>query len=352
MTDRKSGRDGPLMSDVARAAGVATSTVSRALANPGRVNEKTRARIVAAAKDLGYTLNVAARNLRTRSSRVVMIVLPGARFFFGASQVVLEVTSAIDTQLLEQDYGLLIGNLDRTESTERRIIDLAFGGTIDGVIMLSSPIPQADGRTLLDSGLPVVSMLFDKTAEGIGSVVTNDRAAMREAAQHLIELGHRRFFYLSAPPDNYHEIERFAGLCEAVRLAGLGADAITRFEGNFNFESGIAGAQRFLAISDRPSAVLCCNDDMAIAFMKAVRDAGVSVPQDISVIGFDGAAVGAFCAPAMTTMQQPTTRMGRYAANMLLDLIAQRPLSGAFEASLHVENSNLLLRASTGPAPR
>lgn len=343
------------MADVAREAGVATSTVSRALADPGRVNVETRDRIVAAAKRLGYTLNAAARNLRTRSSRAIMMVLPGARYHIGASQVVPKVMRAIDATLLEYGYGLLMGNFDRSESADRRIIDLACGGAVDGVIMLASPVVRANGRSLLDCGLPLTSVFFDRCNEGIPSIVTNDRAAMREAAQHLIDLGHRRFFYLAGPPGNYHEVERFTGLCEALTAAGLGSSAVIRSDGDFDFASGIAGARHFLPLVPRPTAVLCCNDNMALSFMKIVTDAGLSVPRDVSVVGFDGAEVGAYCGPGLTTVQQPTDRMGRQAAVRILRMIAHRSSKGggsrARKPTVHVEDSTLVIRGSTGPAP-
>ncbi len=198
-------QSGALMADVARLAGVAISTVSRALANPGRVNEKTRAKINAAAKQLGYTPNAMARGLRVGKSNIIMIILPGS-LYYGVSQIIPQVLQSINKSLIQGGYNLMIANLDRDEISERHILDLAFGGSVRGAIILSSKLPEVDGRSLANSGLPIVSMLLDMSDAGLQSVVTNDREAVRDVTAELIRLGHRRFFYLAGPEGNYHDV--------------------------------------------------------------------------------------------------------------------------------------------------
>jgi len=326
----------PSVADVARLAGVATSTVSRALTMPGRIAEKTRLKVLAAAEELGYKPNLAARNLRLGASKTVMIVLPGA-LFLGASQVISEVLRGIDEALVREGYSVLIANLDRFAETEEYIMDIALGGTIAGSIVLASSLPQVGDRSLADAGPPVVAGLFDLTPWGIPSVVSNDREAMRQATAHLLGLGHRRFLYISGPAEafpprelpprgpgpqtNYHEAERFAGLLDALREAGLSADAVTRSPGSFDFESGIAAADLYLSMPDRPTGVLSCIDDSAIAFLRTVTRAGVSVPDEVSVIGFDGSRVGAFINPGLASMRQRTDEIGHELARQLLDRI-------------------------------
>ena len=328
--------NGPSISDVAKAAGVATSTVSRALTMPGRIAEKTRLKVLAAAEELGYKPNLAARNLRLGASKTVMIVLPGA-LFIGASQVINEVLLGIDGALVPEGYSLLIANLDRFAETEEHIMDLALGGTIAGSIVLSSPLPEAGDRSLADAGLPIVAALFDLSPWGIPSVVSNDRVAMRQATEHLLGLGHRHFLYIPGPagaypardrirqvrgPEgNYHETERFAGLLEALRGAGLPTNSVIRSPGGFDFETGVAAAELFLSAPTRPTAVLACIDDSAIGFIKTVIRAGVRVPEDVSVIGFDGSRVGAFISPGLASMRQHTEEIGTAVARLLLDQI-------------------------------
>jgi LacI family repressor for deo operon, udp, cdd, tsx, nupC, and nupG len=333
---------------------------------PGRIAEKTRLKVLAAVEELGYKPNLAARNLRLGAAKTVMIVLPGA-LFVGASQVVSEVLLGIDEALVRDGYSLLIANLDRFAETEQHIMDIAFGGTIAGSIVLSSPLPQVGDRSLADAGLPIVAALFDLSPWGIPSVVSNDREAMRAATEHLLGLGHRRFLYVSGPtgaypfrdrsrhapgPEgNYHEIERFAGVLEALHSVGLPPDAVIRTPGGFDFESGVAAAKFFLSSSTRPTAVLSFIDDSAIGFIKTVTGAGVRVPDDVSVIGFDGSRVGAFLSPGLASMRQQTDEIGRAVARLLLDQIrgsaAERPSSVVIPCELLTRESISTPRATT-----
>ncbi|AYG61792.1 LacI family DNA-binding transcriptional regulator [Rhizobium jaguaris] len=317
-------QSGPLMADVARLAGVAISTVSRALANPGRVNEKTRARIDAAAKKLGYTPNAMARGLRVGKSNTIMIILPGS-LYYGVSQVIPQVLQSINKALLQNGYNLMIANLGRDAESERHILDLAFGGTVRGAIILSSKLPEVDGRSLANAGLPTISMLLDMSDAGVPSVVTNDREAVRDATADLIHLGHRRFLYLAGPENNYHDLERFSGVVEALQEAGLSESAVVRSGGNLDyqhgFDIGLQAASDFAALADKPTAAIATSDDMAISFMSRVQRMGLSIPGGLSIVSFDGSPVCAFCSPPLSTIEQPMEEMGQMAVAILMAAI-------------------------------
>lgn len=338
---------GALMRDVAELAGVATSTVSRALANPGRVNEKTRKRISEAAEKLGYTPNAAARNLRVGKSNVVMIVLPGP-LRYGASQVIPKVLDGINEALVARGFNLLISNLDRHETTERHILNLAFGGTVSGAIVLSSELPSRGDRSLEGLGIPVISLLQDLSAKSVPSVITNERAAMRDMTERLLAGGHRRFFYVAGPRDSYHEKERLGGILDALDAGGIEREAVTVSAGDRpyqqGFEIGLDAAEMLLGLDERPTAALCCSDDAAISFMSRIRQAGVGVPDALSVVGFDGAEVGAYCDPPLSTIEQPAGEMGRIAAELLL----ARLDANEVEMKTVVE-SHVLERKSSAP---
>lgn len=339
-----------LMADVARLAGVATSTVSRALANPGRVNEKTRARIAAAAEQLGYTPNAAARNLRVGKSNVIMIILPGS-LHYGASQIIPQVLDAVNRTLIRNGYNLMIANLDRDESSERHILDLAFGGTVRGALILSSQLPVVANRSLAEAGLPIVSLLLDMSDTAVPSIVTNDRQAVREVARELLALGHRRFFYIAGPTGNYHDIERYAGLVEALQEAGLSEEYVTRSGGElsfqFGFETGLRAAEEFSTLAEKPTAVVATSDDMAISFMSRVQKMGWRVPDDLSIVSFDGSPVCEYCAPPLSTIEQPMEALGETAAELLIRWMAdiERP-----EESRIVIPSRIIRRESISQA--
>lgn len=342
---------GPLMADVAKLAGVAISTVSRALANPGRVNEKTRVKIEAAAERLGYTPNAMARNLRVGKSNMIMIILPGS-LYYGASQIIPQVLQSINQSLIQNGYHLMIANLDRDEISERHILNLAFGGTVRGAIIFSSELPEVGGKSLADAGLPIVSLLLDMSGAELPSVVTNDRSAVKEAAEALIALGHRRFFYIAGPGDNYHDIERFGGLVEAQREAGLDPNTIVRSGGvlsyQFGFQTGRQAVEDFAQLDIKPTAAIAASDDMAISFMSGVQALGVRIPEDLSVVSFDGAPVSEYCHPPLSTIEQPVEEMGRVAVATLLRLMEGAEGQGPLR---QIVPSRLIRRQSMGAPP-
>ena len=313
---------GPSIADVAREAGVATSTVSRALTKPGRIAEPTRLKVEAAARKLGYTVNQTARSLRVGQTRTVMIVLPET-LYIGASQTVLEGLESVARTLTERGYHLLIANVSREAWTDEHIITTALGGTICGVILMATLPPKAGGLSLADAGLPVVSLHFDQSREGIPSVVSNDFAAISEAVRALVDMGHRKFVYVGGRADNYHELQRVRGVRETLAALGVPAGDLRELRGDFNFAGGVRAAQDYLNSADerRATAVVCANDDTAIGFIKTVTDAGLNVPADVSVIGFDGAPVGAFMVPSLSTIQQLTTELGQHAADLLIRMV-------------------------------
>ncbi len=318
----ESGTSGPSIADVAREAGVATSTVSRALTVPGRIAEPTRLKVEAAARKLGYTGNQTARNLRVGTSRTIMIVLPN-ELYIGASQTVAEVLRAAAKGLTDRGFALVIANVSREAETDENILGLALGGTVSGALLMASEMPAARGRSLAEVGLPIVSLHFDLSAQNIPSVISDDHDAIAAATRELVALGHRRLLYVRGRPGNYHELERLRGVRDALASCGLPEAALRLGQGNFNFSGGNAVAREFLALpsDQRATAVICANDDTAIGFMKTVLDAGVAVPDDVAIIGFDGAPVAPFMTPALSTIQQDSFELGQRAADLIVDMV-------------------------------
>lgn len=333
----------PRIADVARLAGVSTATVSRALSNSPLVADGTRSRVLAAVQASGYTLNVAARSLRVRRSMMALVVVPNiANSFFP------QVLRGIDDGLSEAGYGIIIGHLDNSQAREARYVDLVFAGQFDGALLISGRFPEGGGRSMADAGLPLVAVSAPIPDADIPQVVIADRAASRAVVQHLVDLGHTRFGYVSGPPGHIVDIERYAGFREGLAAAGLDPDAARCWTGDFSFRSGAAAAQRFLADSDRPTAVYAVSDEMAIAFIKTVRDAGVGVPGAVSVVGFDGIDCVDYCEPTLTTVRQPRHQIGVTAARLLVEL-----MTGAKLPARHILRlpSPLVAGASSGPAP-
>lgn len=299
--------------DVARAANVAVSTASRALNNPTRVNPKTRTRVETVAAHLGYSTNVAARSLRVGSSRMVMVIMPAWR----ESSVLNDVLRGVDEELSKHGYTMIVGQLNEANLPDPRLLEMARGGMIDGAIAVANDPPRSGGLPILAAERPIIGLMIDLSEHGVPSVLSNDRRAVYDVVGRLVANGRKRFMYISGPP-NYHDTERYGGFTEALAKAGKGCREVLRFDGAFTFEAGWEAGGAFLAAEKRPDAVVCCSDDIAISFMKRVRAAGVRLPQEACVVGFDGVAVGAYVEPALSTVQQHMVRMGAASARLLL----------------------------------
>ncbi|NNG03160.1 MAG: LacI family DNA-binding transcriptional regulator [Inquilinus sp.] len=314
---RRASRHTVTIQDIADRAGVSTATVSRTLANPEFVSVKSRVRVLRAVTETGYTPNVAARNLRARRSMKILVVVPNlANPFFA------EVLRGIDDELAGAGYDMIIGNLDNLAEREARYVKLAMSGQVDGVLNLTGRVPKGDGRSMAELGLPMAGICAIVPGQNSPHVVVNDRAVSVSVAEHLLGLGHRRFGYISGPAGNINEIERHAGFLDGLRAAGIDGKAVVRWPGAFNLGSGIAAARDFLRRGDRPTAVYAASDEMAIAFMKTLLTAGLEVPGDVSIVGFDGIEFAELVEPTLTTVRQPRHNLGRMGARALLDEIA------------------------------
>ena len=338
---RPGGRPG--IADVARLAGVSTATVSRALATPGVVSMATREKVLAAVRRTGYTPHVAARSLRARRTMMVLVVVPDiANPFFS------EVLRGIDDTLAAAGYGLLIGNLANSAAKQGRYVDVVFAGQVDGELLLNGGVPSEGGRSLLDAGVPIVAACEAVPGAPFPQVEIQNREASLAVARLLLQLGHRRFAYISGPRGNILETERLAGFRKGLEAAGIRGAALTLFDGDFTFRAGADAARRFVAMRPRPTAVYAANDEMAIGFLKTLRAAGLLVPRDVSVVGFDGIEYADYCEPPLTTVRQPRHAIGATAAGLLIDLMTGKTRASPVLTRLEI---SLLVRNSAGPAP-
>ncbi len=340
---RRTSRGGVTIHDVAGRAGVSTATVSRALMTPERVRPATREAVLRAVADTGYTPNQAARSLRARKTMMAMVIVPnvGNAFF-------VEVLRGIDAALSEAGYGLIIGHLDNSHAKERHFVELALAGQVDGVLLLNGWMPVKDNRPLTDAGMPIVSVGTYVDNPEIPKIIVRNREASQAIAEHLIGLGHTRLGYISGPPGNWVDGQRWQGFSEAVAAAGLDPGSILRWGGRFDFHTGVAAAEAFLNAARRPTAVFAASDEIAIGFTKRLRAADLAVPRDVSVVGFDGIAFAEFCEPTLTTILQPRFELGRAGAAVLLRMLEDPNHRPDTWTSLDAE---LVCRESTAPPP-
>ncbi|WP_454717177.1 LacI family DNA-binding transcriptional regulator [Caulobacter segnis] len=343
--------------DVAAKAGVSIKTVSRVMNKEPNVRPAMRDRVLEAAGELGYSPNLSARSLAGSRSFVIAVFVDAAltidhwqseRGADYLSRIQLGATLVCR----EQGYHLLIELIDNDGPNVRQDV-AAFLAALkpDGVI-LTPPSSDNPGvlETLDKAGTPYVRVGPEK-AEGLGPRVhMDDIAAAREMTQHLADLGHKRIGFIIGEPRYGASQARREGYLEAMKARGLPvADSWVR-QGDFTFQSGLEQAKALLALPDRPTAIFASNDDMALGCIAAIAEAGLMIPGDISVAGFDDSPSSRFSRPQLTTVRQPVAEMSSEAAKLLIGRAkSSEPPERPVDMLLPFE---LIHRASTAPPPK
>lgn len=313
---RRSKGRGITIFDVARKAGVSTATVSRALAFPDRVAEDTRAAVFAAIAEVGYTPNASARNLRAKKSRMVLALVPGMDNAFFTP-----ILNAIEDELSDAGYGLIMGDTRNDARKEFHYTRIIRAGQVDGVVLLIGHLPRGESDHGIEGLLPISIVLNEIKGADLPLFDVANRKAARTMTNYLINQGHRRIAHIRGPDGHGEANERVKGYIEALKAAGLGYEPELLWPGDFFPGSGMGSLQRFFSMSNRPTAVFASNDQSAIGFIKSLKDAGMSVPEDVSVAGFDDIGFLELFIPGLTTMRQPLAELGRLAATDLLKRI-------------------------------
>ncbi|MFN3265414.1 MAG: LacI family DNA-binding transcriptional regulator [Deinococcales bacterium] len=297
--------------DIAKAAGVSTGTVSRALNDRAGVNPETKAQILELVAQFGYHPDVGARQLARGARSVVGITRYSDTSLRNPYYALL--LDAIQTALLDSGYSVHILRND-SEMLERQ-----FAGIIVPGIRLSDTRPNSLKRL----EIPFVAIGLGAPSPEIASVELENRAGMLEVMRHLFALGHRQIAHLTGTPIGVDAQVRLETYKEALAEAGLMFDPALVFDGRFT-ELGAYRATQTALKSKKFSALVCASDEMALGAIQALEDAGLRVPQDISVTGFDDLQLESFQAAALTSVRQPLERIGREAATLLLEQIAQK----------------------------
>jgi LacI family transcriptional regulator len=307
--------------DVARLAGVSTATVSRALNMPASVAPVTLSRVRAAVEKLRYVPHGAARALRSRKSDMIGAVVPSFDYALYA-----RTTSALQREADARGYALVLAAHYYDLPTEVRVTQQMVQHGVDAFVFVGLD-HDAELVSLLDRyGRPYV-LTWGVDASGLHpSIGFDNRAATYAMTRHLLDLGHRRFGLISAPTaGNDRSRERGAGVRAALGAAGLSlADDYVRY-GAIALDSGVAAMRELLAKRPRPTAVIATNDVFAVGAMVACREAGVSIPEDISITGVDNTDLGATQTPGLTSIRTPIVEIGHAAALQLFARLEGQP---------------------------
>ncbi len=328
----------PTVKDVAKAANCSTATVSRALAHPERVSEATRQRVAKAVAEVGYSPNAAARNLRRSESKTIMVILPDiANPFFST------IISGLESVAHQAGYQVLLGDAGHDPDRIQSYFNLVPSNQADGIILLTSEVPTALVKAKqADTGFPLVVACEYFSGLSLPTIHVDNEQAATKATDYLVSLGHTRIATLSGPQTNPICHDRLKGFANSLEKAGLTLREEWVLEGDFSFQSGYDQGRLLLTNADeRPTAVFCQNDEMAIGIIKVARDLGIAVPEQLSVVGFDDIEFSQYCEPELTTVHQPREDIGRTAMRLLLDRLQKKnvPLDQTLKTHLIVRNS-------------
>jgi LacI family transcriptional regulator len=326
--------------DVARAADTSTKTVSRVLNDEPNVRESMRQRVLAAVGALKYRPLASARSLATNRSFMICLLYDNR-----SPSYIMEVQAGVLEACEAQHYSMMVQPLVSGEpGFVERVEDILTRHRPDGLILTP---PITDHPQLLESlrknGIPFAS-ISPRRPKGCVGVILREREAACAMVGHLVSLGHRRIAHILGDPEHGAGIWRLAGYRDGLRQAGLKVNPAYLVQGMFSFESGVAATRRLLALRRRPTAIFAADDDMAIGAIWAAAEAGISVPGELSICGFDDTTIATQVWPPLTTIHQPVEEMGRRATEELL-----RCVHRTGDATMVELEYEMHIRGSTAP---
>jgi len=276
----------------------------------------------AAVEQARYRPNLMAVQFRSQKTGNLVILVPAiANTFFA------RVISGAQKAAQAAGYRLLLCDTQGREDIERQFAELVYAHQADGVIQLRAYDPFETATATVGAVIPPIVNACEVISNGPHPTISLDNlAAAKAMTEHLIALGHRRIGLIKGSRTSPLTLDRLAGYRKALREAGIRFDKDLVCHGDFTLKAGFVGASKMLAIADRPTALFCENDEMAIGALKRIREEGLRVPEDISLVGFDDIPMANYCDPPLTTISQPAEAFGEKAVEMLIMLIDKKPI--------------------------
>ncbi|MFC1720305.1 LacI family DNA-binding transcriptional regulator [Pseudomonadota bacterium] len=326
--------------EVALKAGFSIATVSHAFRNPGRVSDATRKKVLAAAKEVGYSPNMLAASLRTSRSGNIVVIIPNISDNHNG-----KIIRAAEEIAHSRGYSVLLGDTQGSEKREREFASMVGSRQADGIILMSHRLPFEIGKggLSIDQLPPIVNGCEFTGHESIPYVAIDDIQAGMDATRHLIDFGHRNIAVITGDINSTSARDRLEGFRGAMSQSGLQPNENLIAYSDYSLHGGETAVETLLLQKNRPSAIFCFSDEIAVGCMYALRRHHFNVPDDISVIGFDDIPISQYVTPPLTTISQPTEEIGAICTTILLDLIEDKQP----EKLRHILPHRLVLREST-----
>ncbi len=334
----------PTIRDVAKRAGVATMTVSRVINNSGYVSEETRVKVETAVAELGYVPNMLGPSLRFNQTNTLALVLTDITNPFWTT-----IARGVEDAAHEEGYSVILCNTDESPAKQEQYLTMLLRRRIDGILLAPVCSAAESVQNIQDQGVAVV--ILDRTVPDVDvDIVRADSiAGAIELTHHLIALGHKHVTMLAGPKDVSTSSDRVLGFCEAMQHAGLDLHSGSVIWGQFTQASGHEMAKKALAGQPRPTAFFAANNFIAIGALRALREAGLTIPQDVSLVSFDDIPEDIAADPFLTVIMQPTYEIGYQATQLLLQRLTNATDPKTIEIVLPTE---LCIRRSSGsPSP-
>lgn len=335
----------PTIADVARRAEVSTATVSLTMNGRDGVNSLTAQRVRRAAAELGWLPSARARALSRSRAQAVGIIIRRPAELIGVDPFFSNLIAGVESILSRNDHALLVRVVADREQESLAYKAMVGEGRVDGFLITDLETTDQRHGYLLESGVPALVVGRPAASYPLPAVGADERAATRAAVQHLIELGHRRIGHVAGVPGYIHTSARQAAWRDALRAAGLPPGPVPA--GGFSAAGGARATRELLAARPAPTAIFYANDLMALAGMSTAAELGISVPRQLSVVGFDDVELAAHASPPLTTIRRETQEWGRRCASALLGLIDGESIPHRATLPAH-----LVLRDSTAAARR